>query len=48
MYNLEYWVGKLKIETVLYNLPYPILASKKKLLKQSNSYKLGKFKYVKI
>lgn len=47
-YNLEYWIGNKHIETLVYNTTKALCNYTLKVLKKSNSYNLGKFKYKQI
>lgn len=46
LYNLEYYMGKTKVETVMYNLPITLVKWKKKVL-GNTSHRLGTLKIVK-
>ena len=46
LYNLEYYVGKTKVETVMWNLPITLVKWKKKVL-GNTSHRLGTLKIVK-
>ena len=45
LYNLEYYIGKRKVETVMFNLPIALIKWKKKVLINTTHIK-GKFKIV--
>jgi len=47
LYTLEYYLGKKKVETIMYELPLALCRWKKKVLINSTHSK-GKFKIVKI
>lgn len=46
LYDLEYYVGKTKLETVMYNLPITLVRWKKKVL-SNTTHRTGIFKIVK-
>lgn len=43
-YNLEYWIGKKHVETVMYNVPKSLAIWKAKQLKKT-THTIGTFKY---
>lgn len=46
LYDLEYWVGNKKVETIFYQKPIQLCKWKENQLKSQHNYKLGKFKIV--
>lgn len=46
LYNLEYYKGKTKAETVMFNLPIALVKWKKRVL-ENTTHKLGTLKIVK-
>lgn len=47
-YDLEYWIGKKKIETVCFNMTKGFCSGKKKEKVNSGRFSTGKFKLKKI
>ena len=45
LYNLEYYLGKTKIETVMFNLPIALVQWKKRVL-GNTTHRLGTFKII--
>ena len=46
LYNLEYYIGKRKVETVMFNLPIALIKWKKRVL-QDSTHKQGVLKIIK-
>lgn len=46
LYNLEHYVGKNKLETVMYNLPISLVKWKKRVL-ESTTHRTGNLRIVK-
>lgn len=46
MYNLEYWIGINKIETILFNKPKTLCIWKRNQLKKTHSQ--GQFKIIEL
>jgi len=46
LYNLEYYSGKTKLETIMYNLPITLVKWKKRVLRNT-THKQGVLKIVK-